>query len=280
MDVNIAASAVDVMLGTDFTAVFGSALQTYDYDTGAGTDTVVALGLVFPASGGAVAAPGDGTNGMLVNLGSNNDVTVTSISAGDNNIGNVDIASIAAGDNNIGNVDVLTVITGTGATNLGKAEDGAHSSGDTGVYVLGVRDDSPAVHSGTDNDYESLHINNQGGLWVSPMPPTFETALDSKIMKKYYTNAGAVTDGIVWSPAAGTRWHVMSMYVNVSAAATVTFEDDLSGGDSAVLKGEYAANSGFTVHFNPPLASGEDAADLLVTTSAGNIYVTVTGYEV
>ena len=38
---------------------------------------------------------GDSTDGTLVNLGSNNDVTVTSISAGDNNIGNVDIVSSA-----------------------------------------------------------------------------------------------------------------------------------------------------------------------------------------
>ncbi len=72
------------------------------------------------------------------------------------------------------------------------------------------------------------------------------------------------------------------MYINVSAAATVTLEDDKAGGDEAIWKGEYAANSGVTIHFGEmyPLASGEDAADLLVTTSAGNIYITVVGYEV
>lgn len=92
------------------------------------------------------------------------------IPAGTNNIGDVDVLSlpaIPAGNNNIGDVDVASIVPGTGATNQGKAEDAAHTSGDTGVYALGVRDDDPAVHSGTDGDYESLHVSAQGGLWSS-----------------------------------------------------------------------------------------------------------------
>jgi hypothetical protein len=114
------------------------------------------------------------------------------------------------------------------------------------------------------------------------LPPDVDVTTHTNYAKKYYTNAGAVTDGIIWSPAAGKRFHVVSMYINVSAAATVTLEDDKAGGDEAIWKGEYAANSGVTIYFGEkyPLASGEDAADLLITTSAGNVYVTVTGYEI
>jgi hypothetical protein len=50
------------------------------------------------------------------------------------------------------NVNVLSVIPGTGATNLGKAEDAAHSTGDVGVMALGVRNDSTAQTSLTSND--------------------------------------------------------------------------------------------------------------------------------
>lgn len=114
------------------------------------------------------------------------------------------------------------------------------------------------------------------------LPPDIDVTTHTNYAKKYYTNAGAVTDGIIWSPAAGKRWHVVSMIINTSAAATVTLEDDKAGGDEAVMKMELAANSGvaynFTEHY--PLASGEDAADLIVTTSAGNIYITVVGYEI
>lgn len=114
------------------------------------------------------------------------------------------------------------------------------------------------------------------------LPPDIDVTTHSNYAKKYYTNAGAVTDGIVWSPAAGKRWHVVSLFVNVSAAATVTFEDDKAGGDEAILKMELAANSGTVIPFPEkyPLASGEDAADLIVTTSAGNVYITCVGYEI
>ena len=117
-------------------------------------------------------------------------------------------------------------------------------------------------------------------ILVTNIPSNYELAGNTLHIKKYYTNAGAVTDGIIWSPAAGKRWYITDLIINVSAAATVTLEDDLTAGDSVVFKAELAANSGISHSFNTPLFSGEDAADLLITTSAGNVYVCVTGYEV
>ena len=99
-------------------------------------------------------------------------------------------------------------------------------------------------------------------------------------VKKYYTHAGAVTDGIIWSPAASKRWYVTDIFISTSAAATIILEDDLAGGDEVVWKAELAANSGWSHSFTTPLYSGEDAADLLVTTDVGNIYITVCGYEI
>lgn len=99
-------------------------------------------------------------------------------------------------------------------------------------------------------------------------------------VRKYYTNAGAVTDGVVWSPASGKKWVVTDLVINTSAAATVTLEEDLSAGDSVVMKLDLAANGGVSTNFQTPLQSGEDDADLLVTTSAGNIYITAIGYEI
>lgn len=183
----------------------------------------------------------------------------------------------------IGDVDVTTVGTitpGTAATSLGKAEDDAHNSGDVGVAVLGVRKDTPnTALTGTDGDYTALATNKLGSVRVALQEDDFAVA-GSNHVKKYYTSAGAATDGIIWSPAAGKRWYVTDIFINVSAAATVTLEDDLAGGDSAVWKAELAANSGWSHSFNTPLFSGEDAADLIITTTAGNVYVTVTGYEI
>ena len=193
--------------------------------------------------------------------------------------------ALPAGDNNIGNVDIVsgTITTvsalGTGTTGPMKAEDVAHATGDMGIPAWGVRTDVPNASVAATNDYHYLATDMVGGVRTALYETDF-AVLGTNHVKKYYTNAGAVTDGIVWSPAAGKRWYVTDLIVNVSAAATVTFEDDLGAGDSAVMKFELAANSGIAHHFGTPLFSGEDAADLLVTTSAGNVYITCTGYEI
>lgn len=63
---------------------------------------------------------------------------------------------------------IVTDLTpGTGAAKLGKAEDAAHTSGDTGVAVLAVRRDSAAVGSGTDGDYSTLNVDSTGRLYVN-----------------------------------------------------------------------------------------------------------------
>jgi hypothetical protein len=51
----------------------------FDMDSGGGTQEGEAIGILCAASGGAVLCGiGDGTNGLTVNLGANNDVTTTS----------------------------------------------------------------------------------------------------------------------------------------------------------------------------------------------------------
>jgi hypothetical protein len=78
----------------------------------------------------------------------------------------VDVNSIAAGNNNIGNIDVLTLIPGTSANQLGKAEDAAHATGDTGVLLLGVRNDGGIALAGSSGDYIPLGTDSSGNLRV------------------------------------------------------------------------------------------------------------------
>lgn len=61
-------------------------------------------------------------------------------------------------------ITVLAVTPGSGATNLGKAEDAAHASGDVGIMALAVRRDTAAASSGTDGDYEPLATDGTGRL--------------------------------------------------------------------------------------------------------------------
>lgn len=157
--------------------------------------------------------------------------------------------------------------------------DDADWTADTSKHLLVGGVTQVATTANTDGDVTPLTTNAFRELRTAIPESDLATAGTAHV-KKYYTNAGAVTDGIVWSPAAGKRWYVTDLIINVSAAATVTFEDDKAGGDEAVMKFELAANSGVSHTFNTPWFSGEDAADLIVTTSAGNVYITITGYEI
>lgn len=241
-------------------------------------------------TGASTSAKQDTQTGYLTTLagavsGSEMQVDVVgSLPAGNNNIGDVDIASgtittitnVVHVDDNSG---TLTV-DNAGLTSL----NGAISGSEVQVDIVGALPAGSnaigklAANSGV--DIGDVTVNNATTTPVYTFPSDFEFAGVTTHAKKYYTNAGAVTDGVVWSPAAGKRWYVTDIIINVSAAATVTLEDDLTAGDSAVFKAELAANSGIAHSFITPLFSGEDAADLLITTSAGNVYVTVTGYEI
>jgi len=221
--------------------------------------------------------------GLVVNLGVNNDVTVT---------GTV-TANLSATDNAV--LDAIEIDTTATATSLAimddwdnTASDGASISGD--VAHDGIDAGEPVKIGGkalsasaavAANDRVNAYFDLRGYQYTKPGVPEQDLAAEATVhVKKYYTNAGAVTDGIIWSPAAGKRWYITSIFIGISAAATVTLEDDLAGGDSAIWKMEMAANSGYVQSFPVPWYSGEDAADLIITTTAGNVYVTVVGYEI
>lgn len=127
---------------------------------------------------------GDATNGEFVQL-------KTAIPAGANVIGHViaDSGSTTAvtqatGTNlhtvlDSGTLTTLTTLTGTttltpgtGATNLGKAEDAAHASGDTGVFALAVRNDNLATTYGADQDYSPIATDLNGRVMVAQKAAT------------------------------------------------------------------------------------------------------------
>lgn len=64
-------------------------------------------------------------------------------------------------------VDVTRVIPGVTATALGKAEDAAHASGDTGVFALAVRQDTATQLAGIDGDYSPFITDASGRLHVN-----------------------------------------------------------------------------------------------------------------
>jgi hypothetical protein len=65
-----------------------------------------------------------------------------------------------------------SVTAGTSAAHLGKAEDAAHGSADTGVAVLARRIDTLASSADTSGDYATFNLTSAGALWSAPSAAT------------------------------------------------------------------------------------------------------------
>jgi hypothetical protein len=160
----------------------------------------------------------------------------------------------------IGDVDVTSVVPGTTATSLGKAEDGAHSTGDTGVMALAVRRGTPGNLSGTDGDYEPLQVS-AGRLWASA---TIDTALPAgtNAIGKLAANSGVdIGDVDVTSIVPGTG------ATNLGKAEDAGH----SSGDVGVMA--------LSVRQDAAAALGGTDADYqpLITDASGRLHVTASG---
>ncbi len=154
------------------TAGSGTNVDTRTEGTNGNHRQVIVIG--DPATNAGVA-PVDVTAGLKVDLGADNDVTVTSgtitavtaitnaLPAGTNAIGK--LAANSGVD--IGDVDVTSIIPGTGATNLGKAVDSVAGATDTGAALLVVRDDALTTLTPADGDYTHLRVSSTGALHVT-----------------------------------------------------------------------------------------------------------------
>lgn len=161
-DGDFAALSVD---STGALRVVGSSGTTqYAEDVAsAGAESLCLMGAVRRDT----AASSSGTDGdySTINVNSSGRLYTsstidTALPAGTNAIGKLSANSGV----DIGDIDVTSVLPGTAATNLGKAEDAAHASGDVGVMSLSVRQDTAAALAGTDADYQPLITDANGRL--------------------------------------------------------------------------------------------------------------------
>lgn len=99
-----------------------------------------------------------------------------------------------------------TLVPGTSAANLGKAEDAAHASSDTGVAMLAVRRDTAAVGSGTDGDYSTVNVDSAGHVWTRDKNSAdILTALQLIDDGIYTSGTGTPTKGLMVQGTDGTN---------------------------------------------------------------------------
>lgn len=184
--------------------------------------------------------------------------------------------SLATGTNSFGKIsDITTSITpGTGAANLGKAEDAVAADGDVGVMALGVRNDALASKTGSNGDYTQITVDQTGKVVTSPYAPegarasgtatvtgTSDTSVvaasGSGSLKLYITSAQIVNTGSTTS---------LITFKNGSGGSTLAYSIAPTGGGSNIL---------FPV---PLVTSANTALYFAAASSSTTIYVSAQGY--
>lgn len=151
-------AAADLMLGTDFSAVFGSsslitATQADDIANTVDTLNASAFGYVFDGTAWD-RMRGDATNGVLVNLGANNDVTIgAALPTGSNTIGDVTISG-----------DALTALQLL--DDVIKTDDAAFTPASDKVAMVGAQFDDAATDTVDEGDAGALRMSTRRELYT------------------------------------------------------------------------------------------------------------------
>lgn len=295
----------DVNLGATDNAVLDAAVATLGATSGAAVITdangtiqqylrgLVTLDLIDNTVLDAINAKlVTGTVIGDVNLGATDNAVLDAIAAsvaGATPAGTNAIGKLAANSGiDIGDVDITSIVPGAAATNLGKAEDAAHSSGDVGVMGLGVRADSLAP-TGANGDYVPHLMDANGAQYVTlgtKIDPVNDSIMPYTLTANFISGctAAVITDTsasqLIAAQAAGVRIYVTSLLVT-NSDATVGTQVEIRDGTTTVLWAGYAAplGGGFSCTFPVPLkGTAATALNAYCITTSSETRVSVAGY--
>lgn len=154
--VNVAQiNGVTALMGNGVTGT-GSQRVTVASDN---TPFPIKLDQTTPGTTNATSLAQIGANTVSTGVGASGTGTQRVVTATDSTIGTVTTVTTLTG--------TTTLTPGTAATNLGKAEDAAHTTGDTGVFALAVRNDGAATaFSNANGDYTPIAVDSAGTVSV------------------------------------------------------------------------------------------------------------------
>lgn len=262
-------TTIDGDTGNISTKIDTLTAQTANYDTGAGTDTVVMIGIAKPASGGAVAG-GTDTNPLIVNAPTGSNFPVYMNGVNGTSTGLAGAGAVGSGTQRVVLATDTTVPNVTG--NI------AHDTGVSGnpVQVAGCAidndDTAPPNRVSAESDTTRLGVTRDGALHVLPHGP--------QIWSYHVNGSSALTDTSVHAaPGANLSLYVTDIVISLGAATAlnVFFEE----GASTVLGPYYLeAVNGRSMHISFRTAKKITAnTALTVTTSAAVAHsIDVTGY--
>jgi hypothetical protein len=174
---------------------------------------------------------------------------------------------------------VTNVTAGTNTTDLGKAEDAAHTSGDTGVFALGVRNDALAARTSTDGDYSPISVDSTGAL----IPPSATATLadgfsNTSIRFPASQSAAVMKQWAINHAFNGTSWDRMRNNEEATLLASASRTTTQTGADIT----NYQGNSSLIVVLDMTVV-GTGSVTLTIEgkdTASGKYYTILAGAAV
>lgn len=153
-------------------------------------------------------------------------------------------------------------------------EDSAHSSGDRGIFDLGVRNDAVASLASADLDYTAKAVDSAGRTIIKPF------AADDSATFSFTSSTVSTSVMLIKASAIGKRNYITDFWLSNSGATTVLayFKD---GSTSIIGHGIAPAGGGESAPgINVPMKTAPSQDLVLTPLSASSVlYVTVNGYQ-
>lgn len=178
---------------------------------------------------------------------------------------------IPSGSNTIGTVNLGT--GGTGATSLGKAEDAVHTTGDTGVEILGVRiPTTPAAQTSAAGDYGALAIDQEGKLIASQY-----AGMEQSWQANPVTLTTTTSTALKAAAAAGVRNYITDIDAANTSATAVRL--DILDGATVIKSLQLEAGKTLSRSFSMPLrGTAATALNIQLSTAVTDVRVSANGY--
>lgn len=265
---------VEGLLTTIDTDTGNLTAQVFDFDSGAGTDNTVALGIAVAASGGAVAITGDVTNGL--------DVDVTRVTGTVTVDGSAVTQPISAASLPLptGASTLAEQQTQTTALqlldNIVRSEDEASATGHAGAVVLAKRSNTPAATSDLDGDYEPLQVT--GGRLAVQATGSGTFTVDGSAVTQPVSHTGLTELAAAINASSQIDTNVAAVSAGVSIEVVGDVAHDVAAAGNPVLGAGISQDIDDTAP--PNRVSAESDSTRLATDRDGALFVHPHGPQV
>jgi hypothetical protein len=182
-------------------------------------------------------------------------------------------------------VNIKAAVPGTSATSLGKAEDAAHASGDTGLSVLFLRKDDAAQTTGADGDYAAPVVDAYGAIFERSDHPNRIRCATAAVSTATTIQAFG---GSCAAPGAALSIYITDISFSTSAAAGTAADSfptlkygtgGTCGTGTAVVWGALTgANTTVVASMTTPIKIPANNEVCWIMSTAGSKFIVLTGY--